>query len=213
MLCRLQCSPRVQPRWELASKDAARHSSYFPHTDGAPFQLILRMDDQSKELLNALRLRFSPVFSDEDFRAPGIILLRKLPPEIAHTYPDTLERIVRDQPPFRMPNGIPIKWEKTVGVGLKFPVPAEIERIRQVFIDGLEGSVDTSNIVRPTPWLTTPFPYAQTTEDARETYASLRQRFPSGVILSLVKSLALVEQQPKGQNAWAGIFKFRRQGS
>jgi hypothetical protein len=171
------------------------------------------MDYQSKELLNALRLRFSPGFSDEDFRAPRIILLRNPPPEIAYAYSDTLERIVRDQSPFRMPNGIPIKWEKTVGVGLKFPVPADIERIRQVFIDGLEGSADTSNIVRPTPWLTTPFSYAQTTEHARETYASLHQLFLSGVILGLVKSLELVEQQPKGQNERAGVFKFRRQGS
>jgi hypothetical protein len=94
------------------------------------------MDDQSKELLNALRLRFSPVFSDEDFRAPGIILLRKLPPEIAHTYPDTLERIVRDQPPFRMPNGIPIKWEKTVGVGLNSQCPLRLKEFDRCSLTG-----------------------------------------------------------------------------
>ena len=58
-----------------------------------------------------------------------------------------------------MPNGIPIKWVNPNGVGLKFRVPVEVERIRQAFIDALEGSADISDIVRPTPWLTTPLPH------------------------------------------------------
>jgi hypothetical protein len=175
------------------------------------------MDDRSTELLNALRLRFLPGFSDDDFnRYPEttIILLRNLPPEIAHTYLDIIRRVVRDQPPFQMPKGIPIKWAIPAGVGLKFRVPVEVERIRQAFIDAQENSADISDIVRPTPWLTTPFAHGQTTEEARKTYFPLRQQFPSGVILGLAKSLKLNEQRPKGYIGpkgyvgYTGLFQF-----
>ena len=120
------------------------------------------MDDRSTELLNALRLRFLPGFSNADssrYSETTVILLRNLPPEIAHTYLDIIRRVVRDQPPLQMPNGISIKWANPNGVGLKFRVPVEVERIRQAFIDALEGSADISDIVRPTPWLTTPLPH------------------------------------------------------
>jgi len=137
-----------------------------------------------------------------------MVLLENLPPEMGHTYLEIMSRISKDQPPFRVTNVIPFMWASPPAEGLKIRVPVKIERIRQTFIDALEDSVNANDIIRPHPWLFTPFTYNQTREEATETLAQMHQRFPSGVKLGLAMSVELVEQQPKSHGAWTGRFKF-----